>query len=603
MSFERPHPSLHPGRSEFVLLRRGGSLYIDKTHHFQSLLAPESQDASTLRNPYVFLTRPRRFGKSLLLTTLEAYFQGEVPVDPRYLNGHTPPPILSKAELFQGTAVADAVESRGFHPVVRLNMANTPADAPERLKANLLEMLGSQYSLWNRRGVNVGLDPVDESGIVRFPTDSSVGPAQRLEDLVVQLKARYGANPVVLVDEYDAPLVHLLGKQTDSEPILDSLRNFYVRLKSLEADLHFVFVTGIARVAHGRLFSGLNNLRDISWNPAYATLCGFTEQEVRTALQPHLATAAAHLDLSLEELMGRVRRHYHGYHFSLPGHSKSVYNPFTLACCLRDMQDHRNTRRWAITGWPNHWANSGTPGFLIQLMKEGQYPLPADLLLWDSLVRTVDSLDRTNFVSLMVQTGYYTLRQDENGDLYLDYPNDEVRRTYGHALLRTYQQPPNPRTLQAMHRALAKEDYQGFCDLLHTFLAGVPSKKLRRETDYHLVLHALCQLMQVEFRSEAHRGDGRSDMAIRFPEHVCVMECKFGESPQAALDQIRTHDYGRLHFGGTRKVVALGLNFVPRTEVKPLHIQYAPYPLYQPKGLIYLTTQSVRQAQPCTPVL
>ena len=582
MPSENPLPFLYPDQSEFILLQHGGGLYVDKTQHLLSLLAPTARDPSRLRNKYIFLARPRRFGKSLLVTTLEAFFQGEVPIDPRYLNGHNPPPTLNKAKLFHGTAAADAAESRGFHPVVRLNMANTPADAPERLEANLLEMLGGQYTLWNRRGVNVGLDPLDESGAVTFPTSPAVSPAQRLENLVGRLKARYGANPVVLVDEYDAPLVHLLGKDTDPEPILDVLRNFYVKLKSLEADLHFVFVTGITRFARVSLFSVLNNLRDISWEPAYATLCGFTEREVRTALHPHLATGAAHLGLSLEKLMDKVRHHYNGYHFSLPGNSESVYNPFTLACCLRDLQDPNHAEWWKVTGWPNHWAASGNPMFLIRLMKEGQYPLPADPPPWESLMDTTYSLDSVDFTPLMFQTGYYTLRQETDGDLYLDYPNDEVRQTYNHALLRTYRQPPDPRTLRTMHRALAGEDHQGFCDLLHTFLAGVPSEKLRRETDCHLVLHVLCQLMQVEFQSEVHQGGGRSDMEVRFPGHVCVMEFKYGESPQAALDQIRTHDYGRQHFGGSRRVMALGLNFVPRTGTEQPAIEYATCVRYQP---------------------
>ena len=585
MSSERPQPSLNPGRSEFLQIRRGGGLYIDKTHHFRSLLAPESEDAPTLRNPYVFLARPRRFGKSLLVTTLEAFFQGEVPIAPRYLNGHSPPQTLSKVELFRETAAADTAESQGFHPVVRLNMANTPADAPEELKANLLEMLGNQYTQWNRRGVDVGLEPVNESGLVRFPTDPVVSPAQRLEELVIQLKARYGTNPVVLVDEYDAPLVHLLGKKADPEPILDTLRNFYVKLKSLENQLHFVFVTGITRFARVSLFSALNNLWDISWEPAYATLCGFTEQEVRTALRPHLATGAAHLNVSLEELMGKVRRHYNGYCFGFPEDSESVYNPYTLACCLRDMQNRSDVRRWTVTGWPNHWAVSGNPMFLIRLMKEGQYPLPADPPPWNNLMTTTYSLDRVDFVSLMCQTGYYTLRQDTDGDLYLDYPNDEVRRTYSHELLETYRRPPDLRTLQAMYRTLANNDYQGyqgFCNLLHTFLAGIPSEKLRRETDCHLVLHVLCQLMQVEFQSEVHQGGGRSDMEVRFPGHVCVMEFKYGESPQVALDQIRSHDYGRRHFGGERRVVALGLNFVPGTGEEPPRVQFVFEDRYRP---------------------
>ncbi len=577
-----PLPFLRPDQSEFILLRHGGGLYVDKTQHLLSLLAPTDHNPSLLNNKYIFLARPRRFGKSLLVTTLEAFFQGEVTIDPRYLNGHNPPPTLSKAELFQGTAAADAAKSRGFHPVVRLNMASTPADAPERLEANLLEMLGGQYTLWNRRGVNVGLDPVDESGAVTFPTSPAVGPAQRLENLVGRLKARYGANPVVLVDEYDAPLVHLLGKKVDPVPILDTLRNFYLRLKSLESHLHFVFITGIIRVDHSSVFSGLNNLRDISWEPVYATLCGFTEREVRTALHPHLATGAAHLDLSLEKLMDQVRRHYNGYCFGFPEDSESVYNPFTLACCLRDMQDRSHVRRWAVTGWPNHWAVSGNPMFLIRLMKQGQYPLPADPPPWESLMSTTYSLDRVNFVPLMFQTGYYTLRQDTDGDLYLDYPNDEVRRTYSHELLETYRQPPDPRTLRGMHRTLADEDYKGFCTLLHTFLAGIPSEKLRRETDCHLVLHVLCQLMQVEFQSEVHQGGGRSDMEVCFPEHVCVMEFKYGESPQAALDQIRTHDYGRRHFGGARKVVALGINFIPGTGTEPPAVEHAVCVRYQP---------------------
>ena len=582
MSSERPSPSLNPGRSEFLQIRRGGGLYIDKTHHLQSLLAPESEDAPTLRNPYVFLARPRRFGKSLLVTTLEAFFQGEVQIDPRYFNGHNPPQTLSKMDLFRGTAATDTAANRGFHPVVRLNMVNTPSDGPERLEANLLEMLGSQYTLWNRRGIDVGLESVDKSGVVRFPTGPTVSPAQRLEDLVGWLKTHYGANPVVLVDEYDAPLVYLLGKDADPEPILDILRNFYVKLKSLESDLHFVFVTGITRFARVSLFSAFNNLWDISWEPTYATLCGFTEQEVRTALHPHLATGAGHLNVSLEELMDKVRRHYNGYCFGFPEDSERVYNPFTLACCLRDMQDRNHVRRWAITGWPNHWAVSGTPMFLIRLMKEGQYPLPADPPPWDNLMNTAYSLDTVDFVSLMFQTGYYTLCQDKDGDLYLDYPNDEVRRTYGHELLETYRRPPDPRTLRAMHRALADEDHKEFCDLLHTFLAGIPSEKLRRETDCHLVLHVLCQLMQVEFQSEVHQGGGRSDMEVHFPGHVWVMEFKYGESPQAALDQIRSHDYGRRHFGGERRVVALGLNFVPGTGVEPPAVQFAFENRYRP---------------------
>ena len=178
-------------------------------------------------------------------------------------------------------------------------------------------------------------------------------------------------------------------------------------------------------------------------------------------------------------------------------------------------------------------------------------------------MNTAYGLDTVDFV-FMFQTGYYTLRQDKDGDLYLDYPNDEVRRTYGHELLETYRRSPDPRTLQAMHRALADEDHKEFCDLLHTFLAGIPGEKLRHETDCH-PLHVLCQLMQVEFQSEVHQGGGRSRPGTRLGHGVQLRRVAAGgPGPDPS------HDYGRRHFGGERRVVALGLNCVPGTEWHPL---------------------------------
>ncbi|MXZ41988.1 MAG: AAA family ATPase [Caldilineaceae bacterium SB0666_bin_21] len=531
-------PFLHPDQSGFIPIRRGGGLYVDKTDHLRRLLAPIDGDGSRLQMKYAFFARPRRFGKTLLVSTLEAYFQGDLPRLESSGKSSFDPDAGERSELFRDTAVEDVVNRSQAHPVVRLNMALTASDSPEGLRARLLEHLEDVYTDWHIRGVATGIEPRTAGGTVRFPPpltgSKSVSAGGRLVELLRVLERSFKAKPVVLIDEYDSPLTHLLGRNIDPEPFIAVLREFFGLLKHLEERLHFVFITGISRFAHVNLFSALNNLKDISWDPDYADLCGFTEADLQGSLRPYLQAGAGNLGKPIEIVTQELRDHYNGYCFGHPGLSENVYNPFSLLTCLRDMQETKARDRWRWLGWPNYWSESGTPQFLVRMARNGDLALTREPPPVHQLTRTTYDLNNIDYGSLMLQTGYFTLRLDRDRLRY-DYPNNEVRLTFASRLLEDFGRYAATDELTALHRALAEEDYNTFCARLHTFMAGIPGEKIANEADCHLILHALCQLMRVEFQSEVHQLGGRSDLEVVFPGHVCVAEFKYNAPPQIAL--------------------------------------------------------------------
>ena len=568
-------PFLHPDQSEFIPIRRDGGLYVDKTSHLRKLLAPVG-DGSRLRTKYVFFARPRRFGKTLLVSTLEAFFQGDLPRLGSSAKAAFDPGAGERAALFRGTAIENVVRQTRVHPVVRLNMAMTASDTPQGLRTRLLAHLESVYTHWHSRGVATGIEPGTEEDFIEFPPprpgSESVPAVSRLERLLHALERQFDAPPVILIDEYDAPLTHLLGRDMDPEPFVAVLREFFGLLKHQEKLLHFVFITGISRFAHVNLFSTLNNLKDISWDSNYSDLCGFSESDIQAYLLPYLQTGAVNLDKSLEQVVQELRDHYNGYCFGVPGLDENVYNPYSLLNCLDDMQDAAASR-WKLLGWPNYWSESGTPRFLVRMARNGDLALTREPPPVHQLMQTTYDLNHIEYGSLMLQTGYFTLRLDRDRLRY-DYPNNEVRLTFASSLLEDFGRYAATDELTALHRALAEEDCDTFRARLHAFMAGMPGEKIANETDCRLILHALCQLMRVEFRSEVHQLGGRSDLEVVFPGHVCVFEFKYNASPQAALEQIEARDYGRRYFASGRRVVAVGLNFVGGSAEEPLRIEY-----------------------------
>ena len=570
-------PFLHPDQSEFIPIRRGGGLYVDKTGHLRRLLAPIDGDGSRLQTKYAFFARPRRFGKTLLVSTLEAYFQGDLPQLESSDMSSFDPDAGERSKLFRNTAVEDVVHRSQTHPVVRLNMAMTASDSPEGLRARILEHLEDVYTDWHARGVATGIEPRTAGGTVRFPpphADSEpVSAGGRLVDLLRVLERSFKAKPVVLIDEYDAPLTHLLGRDMDPEPYIVILREFFGLLKHQENRLHFVFITGISRFAHVNLFSALNNLKDLSWDSGYSDLYGFTEADLQGSLRPYLQAGAGNLGKPVEQVTQELRDHYNGYCFGVPGLDENVYNPYSLLNCLDNMQAASAGDRWKLLGWPNYWSESGTPQFLVRMARNGDLALAKEPPPVHQLMRATYDLNNIDYGRLMLQTGYLTLRLDQ-GRLRYDYPNNEVRLTFASSLLESFGRYATPDELTDLHRALAAEDYADFCTRLDTFMAGMPGEKITGETDCHLILHALCQLMRVEFQSEVHQLGGRSDLEVLFPHHVCVFEFKYNRSPAVALNQIEARDYGRRYFSSSRCVVAIGLNFVAGSQEGPPRIEY-----------------------------
>ena len=571
-------PFLHPDQSEFIPIRRGGGLYIDKTGHLRRLLAPIDGDGSRLQTKYAFFARPRRFGKTLLVSTLEAYFQGDLPRLESSDMSSFDPDAGERSELFRDTAVEDVVHQSQAHPVVRLNMAITASDSPEGLRARLLEHLEDVYTDWHTRGVATGIEPRTAGGTVRFPPplagSESVSAGGRLVDLLRVLEQSFKAKPVVLIDEYDAPLTHLLGRDMDPEPYIAVLREFFGLFKHQENLLHFVLITGISRFAHVNLFSALNNLKDLSWDSGYSDLCGFTEADLQSSLRPYLQSGAGNLGKPVEQVTQELRDHYNGYCFGVPGLDENVYNPYSLLNCLDDMQAASAGDRWKLLGWPNYWSESGTPRFLVRMARNGDLALAQNPPPVHQLMRTTYDLNNIDYGSLMLQTGYFTLRMDQGRQLRYDYPNNEVRLTFASSLLESFGRYATSDELTDLHRALAAEDYADFCTRLDTFMAGMPGEKIANETDCHLILHALCQLMRVEFQSEVHQLGGRSDLEVLFPSHVCVFEFKYNRSPAITLEQIEARNYGQRYFASGRRVVAVGLNFVGGSAEEPPRIEY-----------------------------
>ena len=570
-------PPLYPDQSEFIPIRRAGGLYVDKTGRFRRLVAPVGGGGSLLQTKYVFFARPRRFGKTLLVSTLEAFFQGDLPRLGSVGKASFDPNAGERAELFRGTAIEDVVRQTRPHPVVRLNMAMVASDTPEGLRSRLVEHLESVYTDWHQRGVSTGPDTRTDGDRIRFvrtPEDThTVSPSGRVERLLHELGRHFNAPPVVLIDEYDAPLIHLLGRDLDPDPFISVLSEFFSLFKHLENHLHFVFVTGSSRFAYVTPYSSLNNLKDISWDSEYADLCGFTEADLQGPLLPYLQAGAANLDKSVGQVGQALRDHYNGYCFWVPELDENVYNPHSLLNCLRNMQATAAGATWRWLDWPNHWAGSETLQFLVRMARNGDLALSREPPPFHQLMRIPHDLNHIDYGSLMLQTGCFTLRLDQERLRY-DYPNNEVRLTLASSLLEDFGRYAATDELTGLHRALATEDYADFRTRLHAFMAGIPGEKIAGETDCRLILHALCQLMRVEFHSEVHQLGGCSDLEVVFPGHVCVFEFKYNQSAEAALDQIEGRDYGRRYFASGRRVVAMGLNFVSGSSEEPARIEY-----------------------------
>ena len=561
-----PYPPLHPTDADFAAIRRRGGFYVDKTGLFRNLLETDPGTISSLplTSRHQFMARPRRFGKTLLINTLEAWFQGLPPdhgANPEGVDRAPRPacPMAGPAPPGCGTGWmprTGTARTAGI-PVIRLDLSQLGSSDPAGTHAALRDYMEDTVWQWTARGA-----PWSSA----WPASLlASGPERILRNLIQRLGDAYGCKPVVLVDEYDAPITEHLGTDTDPTPAVDTLRQFFRVLKDDTGLLYGVFVTGITRFARHHLFSAANNFVDISDEPRFGALCGFTEEETDRYLAPY-REALADMEPRLEPRIIQVtwRNLYNGYRFSPLPSAPRVYNPFTLTNGVSRVLAEPDRCRQAADGiWPSAWSESGHPGLIARLAADTRQPLPEGGAVDTSAVG-LWPLTRPDYATLMLETGYYTWhggRDDRKA--HRDFPNLEVAESWTRDILGLGVHAPSlhETPIPDLRACLANGDVDGFACRLENFVFQFAHENLQNEASCRALLQTLFVLMGVYTQSEKSNLGGRADHVVQIDNRVYVFEVKYNRSANAALDQIRDRQYGREYLGAGRTVAAVGLAF------------------------------------------
>ena len=506
-SFPRKMPI---GIQSFEKLRRENYVYIDKTEIMYRLVSTS--------NPY-FLSRPRRFGKSLLLSTMEAYF-------------------LGKRDLFKGLAIEQLETEWNTHAVLHLDLNAEKYDSPERLH----DMLERQLRGWEKT-YETGSEGITHSG--------------RFMEVIKKAYEKTGRGVVILIDEYDKPLLNSFHDEALQKAFRETLTAFYTVLKSADQWLRFVFITGVTKFAQMGIFSNLNQLKDISLDPRYAALCGLTGDEIRADFVPELKLLAKENNLDDEACMERLTRMYDGYHFNYRN-MVGIYNPFSILNVLDS------------TMFENYWFASGTPTFLAEMLKKTDF----DLRELDGIEVSAASLsdDRANInnpVPMIYQSGYLTIKKyDERFQIYtLGFPNDEVK--YGFLNFVTPFYTPVAETDTSFYigkfiHELESGDVDAFLTRLRAFFAGISYElNNRTERHYQTIFYLVFKLMGQFAETEVRSAKGRADAVVKTDAYIYVFEFKLDGSADQALAQIDDRGYLIPYTVDGRKLVKIGVNFDP----------------------------------------
>ena len=496
------------GIQTFSKIREDDYLYVDKTEYVYNLA---HSDAT-----YFFLSRPRRFGKSLLTSTLRSYFEG-------------------RHDLFKGLAI-DALETEWTeYPVLHFDMSR----AKHVDKDTLESMLGFQLSQYEKiYGKSEGADKLND----------------RMSSLIMRANEQTGRKVVVLIDEYDAPLLDVMHEERDLPVLRNVMRNFYSPLKACDPYLRFVFLTGITKFSQLSIFSELNNIKNISMLEPYAAICGITEEEMLGQMDGYIDRLASRLAVTHDEAVRKLKEKYDGYHFTWP--SPDIYNPFSLLNAL------------AKNKIEDYWFGSGTPTYLIEMLKKFGVT-PSGIGGIEAMASEFDApTERMNsMTALLYQSGYITIKDyDPIFQSYmLDIPNNEVRIGLMKSLIPYYITPDSRLTTSTvinMARALYKDDMDGMLRLLQEFLLTVPyCDNTAYEGHYQQVLYIIFSLLGIYTDIEVRTPRGRVDMVMRTATTLYVIELKLNSSADNAVRQIDLNDYpSRFALCGL-PIVKVGINF------------------------------------------
>jgi len=503
---------LYPiGIQSFEEIRSGGYVYVDKTALIYRL---------TSTGKYYFLSRPRRFGKSLLVSTMEAYFSG-------------------RKELFEGLAMESLEKDWTEYPVLHLDLTGSSYTDISHLIISLDQHLRKWESLYD-------VTPMSEDLSSRF------------KDIIDAAYCKTGQKVVILIDEYEKPIIDNIDNPELMEQFRRELQGFYSVIKGKDNAIRFAFMTGVTKLGKMSIFSGLNNLNDISMDTRYADICGITEQELKSYFGESVITLADANNMSVDECYTKLAQMYDGYHFHYK--SQGIYNPFSLLNTF-------NANEFRM-----YWFETRTTTFLVRYLKQGNYNL-------DNISRndfSVETLTEANYVSpapitLMYQAGYLTIK-DFNPDLFtykLDYPNVEVMRGFMHSLSQLFAPALIYGELSVYQfiRDIEKGNTKSFMDRLTAFFAG-NSYMIQGDLELYFqnVMSIMLKMMGLYVKTEYQTSNGRIDIVFDTDKYVYIIELKRDESAEVALKQIEEKGYDKPFLASGKKIIKLGINFSSETK-------------------------------------
>ena len=503
-----PLRKLPVGIQSFEDLRREGYLYVDKTAFVYDIV--------TRGKPY-FLSRPRRFGKSLLLSTFKAYFEG-------------------KRELFKGLAIEQLEKEWAPHAVLHLSLNSEDYSELEGLKKGLELQLSSWESIYGT-------------------TQANLSYSGRFMNIIKRAAKQSGRNVVVLIDEYDKPMLRSMHNPELQDKFREMLTAFYTVLKDADPWLRFVFITGVTKFAQMGIFSTLNQLKDISFAPRYNALCGMTRKEIETVFTPEIKRLAQDNGLTYEECMERLTRMYDGYRFTVAS-CEGIYNPFSILNVL-DLEEFRD-----------YWFGSGTPTFLAKMLKQTSYDLrELDGIQVSAASLSDDRADPNTPVPMIYQSGYLTIKDyTDRLKLYtLGYPNEEVKYGFLNFIAPFYtslNQTKTPFYIAQFVRELEAGDVEAMLCRLRAFFADFPYElNDRSERHYQVVFYLIFKLLGQFVHAEVHSARGRADAVVETVDAVYVFEFKLQGTAEETLAQIDDRGYLIPYTADGRRVVKVGAEF------------------------------------------
>lgn len=501
------------GIQSFEKLRRNGYVYVDKT----ALVYQMTRDMSCY-----FLSRPRRFGKSLLVSTLEAYFLGQ-------------------EELFKGLALEKLETEWKTYPVLHLDLNTSKYDK----ETDLVDFLNDALAQWEQV---YGASPTEVNAELRF------------KGVIRRAYEQTGNQVVVLVDEYDKPLLATIDNEPLHKAYRDKLKAFFSVLKSLDACIRFAFITGVSKFSHVSIFSELNNPKDISMDPRYVDICGISEQELHDYFGSSIHELADANSMTFEETCERLRKQYDGYHFWQD--SIGIYNPFSLL----------NTFDKGV--FNDYWFATGTPTFLVKLLQQNDYEL-SELKGIRVSPRTLNSAteSHTNPIPVLYQSGYLTIKAyDRNRDRYtLDFPNEEVERGFFDFLLPYYTPMSETRSDSLLER-LTDDVCDGKPEQLMRKLQEMLSGKSYmiaggdKEVHFQNSIYIIFKMLGYNVQVEQATSQGRIDLTIQTKDYIYILELKLDKTAEEALAQIKEKNYACPFQTDKRKKFLIGVNFSSETR-------------------------------------